>query len=102
LYGSECWATKVSDERRVTACDGNAKVEMDVWSDTNGLEWRIRYKYIRGSLKVAPVTERMRSNRLAKYGHVMQRDESHITKRVMSMNVCMKMGKYLIKDEWTL
>jgi hypothetical protein len=36
---------------------------------------RIRNKYIRGSLKVAPVTEKIRSKRLAWYGHVMQRDE---------------------------
>jgi hypothetical protein len=28
------------------------------------------------------VTEKMRSNRLAWHGHVMRRDESHITKRV--------------------
>jgi hypothetical protein len=48
---------------------------------------RIRNEYIRGSLKVAPVTEIMRSNRLAWYGDIMRRDESHITKRVMSMNV---------------
>jgi hypothetical protein len=48
---------------------------------------RIRNEYIRGSLKVAPVFEKMRSNRLAWYGHVLQRDENRITKRVMSMNV---------------
>jgi hypothetical protein len=47
---------------------------------------RIGNEYIRGSLKVAPVTEKMRSNRLAWYGHVMRRDESHITNRVMSKN----------------
>jgi hypothetical protein len=29
----------------------------------------------------------MRSNRLVWYGHVMRRDESHIIKRVMTMNV---------------
>jgi hypothetical protein len=29
----------------------------------------------------------MRSNRLAWYRNIKQRDESHITKRVMSMNV---------------
>jgi hypothetical protein len=34
--------------------------------------------YIRGSLKVSLLTEKMRSNRLAWYGHVM---------RTMSMNV---------------
>jgi hypothetical protein len=44
---------------------------------------RIRNEYIRGSLKVAPVTE----NRLDWYGHVMRRDKNHITKRVMSMNI---------------
>jgi hypothetical protein len=48
---------------------------------------RIRNEYIRGSLKVAPVNEKMRSNRLAWYGQVMQRDVSHIIKRVMTMNV---------------
>jgi endonuclease III len=29
----------------------------------------------------------MRSNRLAWYGHIMRRDESHITKREMTINV---------------
>jgi hypothetical protein len=37
---------------------------------------RIRNEYIRGSLKVAPVSEKMRSNRLAWYGHVMRKDET--------------------------
>jgi hypothetical protein len=48
---------------------------------------RIRIENIRGSLKVEPVTEKTRSNRLAWYGHVMWRDESSRTKRVISMNV---------------
>jgi hypothetical protein len=33
------------------------------------------------------VTEKMRRNMLAWLRHVMRRGESHITKRVMSMNV---------------
>jgi hypothetical protein len=48
---------------------------------------RIKNEYIRGSLKVAPVSEKMRSNRLPWYGHVLRRDEGHIIKRVMTMNV---------------
>jgi hypothetical protein len=48
---------------------------------------RVRNEYIRGSFKVAPGTEKMRSNKLDWYGHVMWRDESHTTTRVMSMNV---------------
>jgi hypothetical protein len=42
---------------------------------------------IKESLKVTPVTEKIRSNKLAWYGHVMRRDVSHITIRVMSMKV---------------
>jgi hypothetical protein len=83
FYGSECWATKVSDERRLHLTE----MRMLRWMCRVTRIDRIRYEYIRGSLKVAPVTEKMRSNRLAWYGHGMRRDESHITKRVMSMNV---------------
>ena len=36
--------------------------------------------------KVAPVTEKMKENRLSWYGHVIRRDDTHVTKRV-SMNV---------------
>jgi hypothetical protein len=42
---------------------------------------------IRGGFKVAPMTTKMRSYSLAWYGHVMRKDEIHIMKRVMSMNV---------------
>lgn len=39
--------------------------------------------YIRGTLKLAPVTERLKR----KYRHVMKRDESHETRGLMTMNV---------------
>jgi hypothetical protein len=55
---------------------------------------------IRGSLKVAPVAEKMRSNRLAWYEHVMRRDESHITKRVMNMNVNGHPSRSRPKKRW--
>jgi hypothetical protein len=47
----------------------------------------IMYHKTSNVLKVAPVSEKIRSNRLAWYEHVMRKDESHITKRVMTMNV---------------
>jgi hypothetical protein len=56
---------------------------MDMWTKID----IIRNEYIRGSLKIAPVTEEMKSNRLAWYRHLMRRNASHITKRVMSKNV---------------
>jgi hypothetical protein len=73
LYGSECYATKVRDERRLHV------------TEMRMLRWMCGVssnEYIRGSLKVAPVNEKMRSNRLAWYGHVLRRDESHIIKRL--------------------
>jgi hypothetical protein len=76
LYGSECWATKVSDERRLHVME----MRMMRWMCGVTRMDRMRNEYIRESLKVAPVTEKMRSNRLAWYGHVMRKDESHITK----------------------
>jgi hypothetical protein len=79
LYGSECWATKVRESRlHVT------EMRMFIWICVVTRVDRIRNEYIRGSLKVAPVTEKMRSNGFAWYEHVMQRDESHIIKRVMT------------------
>jgi hypothetical protein len=44
-------------------------------------------EYIRGSLKVAPITEKLKGNRLSWYGHVMRREDNHVTRRVMNMNV---------------
>jgi hypothetical protein len=48
---------------------------------------KVRNEYIRGSLKVAPITENFKENRLSWYGHVMRREESHVTRRVINMNV---------------
>jgi hypothetical protein len=61
---------------------------------------RIRNEYIRGSLKVVPETEKMRSNRLAWYGHVKRMDESHITKGVLSMNVDGHPSRGCPKKRW--
>jgi hypothetical protein len=83
LYESECWATKMRDDRRLHVTE----MRMLRWMSGVTRMDRIRNEYIRGSLKVAPVSDKMRSNRLAWYGHVMRKDESHITKRVMTMNV---------------
>lgn len=43
--------------------------------------------YLRGSLKVVTVTEKIMSNRLARYRHVPIRKERHATRRVSGMNV---------------
>jgi hypothetical protein len=83
LYGSECWATKMRGEMRLHVTE----MRMLKWMCGVTRMDKIRNEYIRESLKVAPVTEKMRNNRLAWFGHVMRRDKSHMIKRVMGMNV---------------
>jgi hypothetical protein len=51
-------------------------------------------------LKVAPMTEKMRSNRLAWYGNVMRRDKSHIIKRVLTMNVDGHPSRCRLRKRW--
>ncbi|CAG4947175.1 unnamed protein product [Parnassius apollo] len=55
------------------------------WSAGVSRTDKIRNDYIRGSFKVAMVHEILRENRLRWYGHVMRRDDDHMTKRVMNI-----------------
>ena len=61
---------------------------------------KVRNEFIRGSLKVAPVIEKVKENRLSWYGHVMRRDDTHETKRVMSMNIDGWRGRGRPKKRW--
>lgn len=36
---------------------------------------------------MAPGTEKLKGNRLSWYGHVIRRDKTHVTKRVMNISV---------------
>ena len=96
MYGSECWAVKKMDEKRLHV----AEMRMLRWMCGVTRMDKVRNEYIRGSLKVAPVTEKMKGNRLAWYGHVMRRDDTHVTKRVMGMNVDGWRGRGRPKKRW--
>jgi hypothetical protein len=75
--------TKVSDERKLHVTE----MRMLRWMLGVTQMDRIRNEYIRGSLKVAPVTEKMKSKWVSLVWVRYAENESHITKRVMSMNV---------------
>jgi hypothetical protein len=66
------------------------------------VEWqfRIRDEYFKGSLKVTSMTEKIRSNRLSWYGHVIRREESHIGNRVMNINVDDHPSTFRPKKRW--
>ncbi|KAJ8715796.1 hypothetical protein PYW07_010278 [Mythimna separata] len=72
-----------------------SRKSMDVWRMD-----KVRNEYIRGSLKVAPVIEKLKGNRLSWYGHVKRRDETHVTKRVLSLHVDGWKGRERPKKRW--
>jgi hypothetical protein len=43
---------------------------------------KVRNEYRRGSPIVAPITKKLKGNRLSWYGHVMRRKENHVSRRV--------------------
>ncbi|PZC74657.1 hypothetical protein B5X24_HaOG207376 [Helicoverpa armigera] len=61
---------------------------------------KVRNEYIRGSLKVAPVTVKMSGQRLSWYGHVMRRCETHAIKSVLSRNVEGWRGRGRPRKRW--
>jgi hypothetical protein len=74
---------KKKDERKSHV----AEMRMLRWMCGVKRMYKVRNEYIRGSLKVAPITEKLKGNRLSWYEHVMRREENHVTRRVINMNV---------------
>lgn len=81
LYGSECWPMRKTDEQKIHTTE----MKMLRWSGGVSKMDKIRNEYIRGTFKVAKIHEKLSENRLRWYGHVMRRDEDHMTKRVMNI-----------------
>lgn len=48
---------------------------------------RIRNGYVRGSIGVISIVDKVRENRLRWFGHVMRRENSKAVRMVMEMNV---------------
>ena len=48
---------------------------------------KIRNEYIRGTVKVEQLGMKMREGRLRSYGHVMRRDQEHVGKKIMEMDL---------------
>lgn len=81
LYGSETWATKQIHEQKLHTTE----MRMLRWAGGVTLKDKVRNEYIRGTFKVAPVTEKLKESRLRWFGHVMRRPENHVVKKCLSM-----------------
>ena len=81
LYGTECWAMKESDKRRLNT------TEMRMLRAILGVTRldRIRNEEIRRRLNVMPIEALLRQGRLRWYGHVQRRDDGNAIRRAVSM-----------------
>ena len=78
-YGSECWAMKVTNKRKI------ATTEMRMLPrDPRSVQTRPHNEDIRRILNISPIDEVMRCGRLRWFGHVQRRDADNVTRRVMN------------------
>ncbi|XP_063549106.1 uncharacterized protein LOC134756207 [Cydia strobilella] len=68
-------------EEHVMHC---TEMRMLRWARGVTLMDRVRNNHIRGTFKVAPIAEKMCESRLRWFGHVMRRDDHHMTKRALN------------------
>ena len=83
VYGSECWAMRKQEEQR----KHTTEMKMLRWSQGKTRKDRIKIETTRGIARVAPINSVLTQKRLSWYGHVMRREETHITRSTLSMTV---------------
>ena len=83
MYGSETWPVKKAQERKLEV----AEMRMLRWMCGVTRRDRIRNDYIRGTVKVVEVSKKIQQRRLQWFGHVKRREENHVCRRVMDMEV---------------
>ena len=83
VYGSECWALRKQEEQRLHTTE----MKMLRWSQGKTRKDRIMNETIRGIARVTPIKSVLAQKRLSWYGHVMRREETHITRSTLNMTV---------------
>ena len=83
VYGSECWSLRKQEEQ----CLHTTEMKMLRWSQGKTRKDRIENETIRGNAKVTPINSVLTQTRLSWYGHVMPREETHITRSTLSTAV---------------
>ena len=82
-YGSECWAMKVTNKRKI------ATTEMRVLRGILGVSKpdHMRNEDIRRILHITPIDEVMRCGRLRWFEHVQRRDADNVTRIVINLAI---------------
>ncbi|KAM3964580.1 LOW QUALITY PROTEIN: uncharacterized protein ACR2FA_001549 [Aphomia sociella] len=80
LYGSETWVTTKTHEQKLHTTE----MRMLRWAVGVTLKDKVGNEYVRGSFKVAPITEKI-SESSRWYGHVIRISNSHVVKKCLSI-----------------
>jgi hypothetical protein len=72
LNGSRCWAV----DRKIEQSMSVAKMRLLRWMSGVTRQVRISNEYVRGSIGVALIVDKMRENRLRLFKHVMRRKKT--------------------------
>ena len=64
-----------------------AKLKMVRWALGVTRKVKIKNKYVRGTVKIAKLGDKLRNARLRCYGHVKRREEDYVGKRMMEIAV---------------
>ena len=83
LYGAECWATNKQQVHKMSV----AEMRMLRWMSGKTRKDKIRNEFIRGSLGVAPIGDKMRESRLRWFGHVQRRPMTAPVRRSETIQV---------------
>ena len=83
LHAAETWATKETEEKRLEV------QEMRMLRWMNGITRRdkVENRYVRGSMKVANIKDRITESRLRWAGHVWRRDQTELSRQMLEMKV---------------
>ena len=94
--GSECWAMKVTNNRK------SATTDTRMLRGILGVTRRdhMRNEEIRRILHVSPIDEVMRCGRLRCFGHVQRRDANNVIRRVMNVAIAGTRRRGRPKKTW--
>ena len=96
LHGAETWPMKKIQEKKLDV----AEMKMLRWMCGVTKMDRITNERIRGTTKVVEMSKKAQERRLQWYGHVLRREETHVARRVLEMEIPGRRGRGRPKRRW--
>ena len=96
IYSSECWAVKKTHEQKLRAA------EMKMLRMMCGVTKRdrVRNEYIRMSVGVDSIEDKIAQSRLRWYGHISRKGEEDVVKKVWGWNREVKVSRGRPQQTW--